>query len=292
MQAAWSQVDQAWRDTLVHAAQGRAFRRLARWFGFTYQYGIKEGSWRRALRELAYGRRGTKRTTFDVIRHLFRQYDTIVTVEVDPSTPYILNFVSGTGLTEFDQTHVGRYIETPYGRLWSNGPVLCGNTGPAGSPTLEVETTATHMWDAPAWPFNVPTQFEVRILPFVYYERQREPLDRSQPNWAYHPGSHCLIDVYFVGGITPLVPTTYLQPGGVLTPPDVPLGGNLLVDEFESGDPLGDGPHPLYLVDDNAFAPIREQVQRTLAAGVEIRFLRSVVIPCDPGEILELILEL
>jgi hypothetical protein len=286
MQAAWSQLDQAWRDTLVHAAQGSAFRRLARWYGFIYQQGIKEGSWRRALRELAFGRRGTRATTFDVLRHVFRQYDVIVTVEVDPAQPDTLTFVSSTGLVEFDQTHVGRYIETPYGRLWSNGPVLCGNAGPAGSSTLTVEMSATQLWQAPDWPFNVPTQFEVRILPFIYYERQRTPFDRTQPNWTYHPGQHCLIDVYFVGQVVPMAPTTYLQESGVLTPPDVPFGGNLLEDEFEAGDPRGDGPHPLYLVDDEAFAPIRTQVQRTLAAGVEIRFWRSVIRQCDVMEFL------
>jgi hypothetical protein len=292
MQSAWSQLDQAWRDTLIHTAQVGPFRRLSRWFGFIYQQGIKEGSWRRALLELAHGRRGTNETTFDVIRHVFRQYDTIVTVEVDPLNPTTLTFVSSTGLTAFDQTHVGRYIQTPYGRLWSDGPVLCGNFGQAESPTLTVSTTGTQWWQAPAWPFTVTTRFEVRILPFVYYERQPEPIDRDAPVWQYHPGNHCLIDVYFLGNVAPLAPTTYLQNTPVLTPPDVPLGGNLLEDEFEVGDPRGDGPHPLYLVDDEAFAPIRTQIQRTLAAGVEIRFWRSVIKPCQVFDPLEFIIML
>lgn len=278
---AWSQLDEAWRTLLVHAARGPAFRRLSRWFGFTYQYGILEGSWRRALRELAYGKRGTKRTTFDVIRHAFRQYDTLIEVQVDPANPTVLTFVDADGISAFDHTHVGRYISTDYGILWSVGPVLCGGVGPATSTTLQVSPHAAADWDAPAWPFDVPTTITVRVLPFLYYERQPQPVDRSQFDTAYYPGDQCLIDVYFLGDITPLVPTTYLQDDdSTLTPVGVPLGGQLLEDVFTAGDPLGDGPHPLYLVDDSAFADVQAQVQRTLVAGVEIRFFRAYTYPC------------
>jgi hypothetical protein len=278
----WSQLDEAWRTTLVHAATGKAFRRLARWFGFVYQNGILEGSWRRALLELAQGKRGTKTTTFDVLRHVFRQYDTLIEVEVDPAAPNTMTFVASPGLTAFDHTHVGRYISTPYGVMWSAGPVLCGGVGPATSPTLELLPHAAADWVAPAWPFTTPTRFTVRVLPFLYYEMQPQPVDRSQFDTAYYPGDHCRIDVYFLGGVVPLVPTTYLQDADdSLTPAGVPYGGNLLDDVFTPGDPLGAGPHPLYLVDDTAFGGIRDQVQRTLVAGVEIRFFRAYTYPCS-----------
>lgn len=281
MLSAWSQLDEAWRTLLVHASRGAAFRRLSRWYGFIYQHGIQEGSWRRALRELAFGKRGTKRTTFDVVRHVFRQYDTLIQVQVDPLNPTVLTFVASDGLAAFDHAHVGRYISTDYGVLWSTGPVLCGGVGPATSATLQVSPHAAADWVAPEWPFSVPTTITVRVLPFLYYEWQPQPIDRSQADTGYYSGAHCLIDVYFIGGVVPLVPTTYLQADDdTLTPVGVPFGGHLLEDVFESGDPLGAGPHPLYLVDDAAFADIRDQVQRTVAAGVEIRFLKAYTYPC------------
>jgi hypothetical protein len=273
-------MDAAWRDTLVHAAVGDAFRRVARTYEFVYQFGIAEGSWRRALLELAYGRRGTKKTTFDVIRHAFRQYDILVEVEVDPSTPTTLTFVSSPGLTAFGKDHVGRYISTPYGVLWSMGPVLCSG-GPPTSATITVSPHAAADWAAPAWPFTVTTRFTVRILPFILYETQQQPIDRSVDDGRYYDGEQCRVDVYFLGDILPLVPTTYLQENdSALTAAGVPFGGQLLDDAFTPGDPLGDGPHPLYLVDDSAFEDVRVQVQSTLAAGVELRFIRSYTYPC------------
>jgi len=281
MISTWSQLEQVWRDLLIHMAQGAAFRRLSKWHKFTYQYGLQESSWRRALLELAWGKKGTRSVTFDVLRHLFRQYDTVFEVEVDPSNPTELVFVSSDGLTEFDRTHVGRYIETPWGRVWSSGPVLCGGTSTTTSSTLQLSPYATQFWQAPAWPFTTPTRFTVRMLPFLYYEMQRGPVNREVYPTVYHPGDPCLIDVYFIGSTIPGTPTTYLQEAGVPTPSDVPFGGNLLDDEFQQGDPLGDGPHPLYLVDDRAFEAVRSQVQRTLVAGVEIRFHRLAVAACQ-----------
>lgn len=273
-------MDAAWRDTLAHAAVGDAFRRLARMYGFTYQWGIKEGSWRRALLELAVGKRGTKNTTFDVIRHAFRQYDILVEVEVDPLDPTTLTFVSSEGLTSFDKTFVGRYFSTPYGVLWTDGPTLCG-AAPATSPTVSVSAHAAADWVAPAWPFSTTTRFTARVLPFLFYEMQPQPIDRAVDDGRYYAGNQCLVDVYFIGDSIPLTPTTYLQeadasPTGV----GVPYGGNLLDDVFTHGNPDGDGPHPLYLVDDGVFAGIQAQVQSTLAAGVEIRFLRTTTYPC------------
>jgi len=277
----WSQMEAAWRSTMIHTANGPFFARLARLSQFIYQPGIKEGSWRRALLELTYGRRGSKGTTFDVVRHVFRQYDTLVEVDVDPNNPTVLTFVSSEGLTAFNHEHVGRYVSTPYGVMWSGGPVLCGGVGPETSATLELSPHTAADWVGAQWPFTVTTRMTVRLLPFLYYEMQQQPLDMRDPMAEYYTGNQCLIDVYFLDDIVPAVPATYLQDAtNVLTPAGVPLGGQLVDDAFVVGDPLGDGPHPVYLVDDGAFAAIRTQVQRTLAAGVEIRFLRTYKYAC------------
>lgn len=280
MISAWSQLDAAIRDTLIHAAVGDAFRKIAKAFGFPQPGGIREGSWRRALLEVAFGRKGTKRTTFDVIRHAFRQYDELIEVEVDPADPYTLTFVSAEGLTAFSKNHVGRYFSTPYGVLWTDGPVLCSG-GPATSATVTVSPYAAADWVAPSWPFTTTTRFTVRVLPFLLYETQPQPVDRAIDDGVFYDGENCRVDVYFLGDIVPSVPTTYLQADdSTSTPVGVPVGGELLDDAYTPGDPLGSGPYPLYLVSDAAFESTRQQVQGTLAAGVELRFLRTHTYPC------------
>lgn len=296
MNTLWSTLEQAQRDLMIHSAQDSSFRRLAEFYGFVYQYGFNEGSWRRALLELAYGRRGTKRTTFDVVRHCLRQYDEVFKVTVDPAAPATLTFsqaITDPTLTEFEHRHVNRYIETPWGIVRSVGPRMCN--GP--SVTLaDIETfywkgATADLWPA-EWEEGTPYEFEARFLPFEYYEWQPGPVLRvdTRPNAdpqvpiadGYHYGDPCLVDVYVFGDLLPNVPTTYLQPDGVATPVTVPYGGNLLIDEFERGDPRGIGPHPLYLVSPEIFEGLRVQMQAQLAAGVELRLRRALVGSCSP----------
>jgi hypothetical protein len=302
MNILWSSLEQAHRDLLVHSAQDESFRRLSYWYDFVYQYGFEESAWRRALLELAFGRRGTKRTTFNVVRHVLRQYDEVFKVKVDPATPNVLTFVEclkGTienpNPTAFDFTHVNRYITTPYGTVRSAGPVLCGSGNPQTSTTLTLYPAKTFYWDKPQdiWPSTwVPGQeytFEVRVLPFQYYEWQPGPaptvaagsgLPETNPN--YYVGEPCLVEVYIQGNILPNVPTTYLQADGALTQAGVPYGGNLLDDEFVQGNPGGLGPHPLYLVSQNVFESVRDQIQASLAAGVTLHLLRAPMYVCTP----------
>lgn len=296
MNTLWSSLDDALRDTLLHSAQGASFRRLASWYGFVYQYGFEEGSWRRALKELAYGRRGTKRTTFDVVRHALRQYDEVFKVTVNQAVPNELIFsqaVTDPTLTSFTHRHVNRYIETPWGIVRSVGPRMCsGSTVTlADIPTFYWRTMTEILPDD----LEYAEEFEVRFLPFEYYEWQPGPVLSAVPNQAtpsahgYHYGEPCLIDVYVFGNLLPNIPSTYLQPyepeGAPVpypTPPGVPYGGQLLTDEFEHGDPLGVGPHPLYLVSPEIFEGLRAQIQASLAAGVELRLRRAVVGGCTP----------
>jgi hypothetical protein len=101
--------------------------------------------------------------------------------------------------------------------------------------------------------------------------------------------------VFVFGDLLPDVPSTYLMPwpqpdGGypgpvppeMYTPTGMPYGGQLLTDEFQRGDPLGNGPHPLYLVSQDVFEGLRAQIQASLAAGVELRMRRSLVRTCSP----------
>lgn len=289
MNILWSSLEQAQRDLMLHSAQDDAFRRLSSWYSFVYQYGFEEGSWRRALRELAYGRRGTKRTTFDVVRHCLRQYDEVFKVTVNQAVPHQLIFsqaITDPTLTEFTHRHVNRYIETPWGIVRSVGPRMCaGSTVTlADIPTFYWRTMTEILPDD----LEYAEEFEVRFLPFEYYEWQPGPVLRPGTDPAvpdavgYHYGDPCLIDVYVFGHLIPNVPTTYLQPDGVATAVGVPYGGQMLLDEFEQGDPRGVGPHPLYLVSPDIFEGMRDQIQASLAAGVELRLRRATTEPCTP----------
>jgi hypothetical protein len=287
MNILWSSLDESLRDTLLHSAQGDSFRRLSDWYGFVYQYGFEEGSWRRALRELAYGRRGTKRTTFDVVRHCLRQYDEVFKVTVNQAVPHELIFaqaITDPTLTEFTHRHVNRYIETPWGIVRSVGPRMCDGS------TVQLADISTFYWRTMTEilpdDLEYAEEFEVRFLPFEYYEWQPGPVltpstDPAVPEAVgYHYGDPCLIDVYVFGNLLPNVPSTYLQPDGIATPSGVPFGGQLLTDEFEQGDPRGIGPHPLYLVSPEIFEGLRVQIQASLAAGVELRMRRALVSGC------------
>jgi hypothetical protein len=301
-------MEQAQRDLLIHSAQDSAFRRLAQWYGFTYQQGFEEGSWRRALKELAYGRRGSKRTTFDVVRHTLRQYDEVFRVKINRAYPAALQFVAGvtdTDLTAFERRHVNRYISTPWGIVRSVGPNMAGCTREYVS-LAPIDTFywkgATEQFWPQEWALGDEYEFEARFLPFEYYEWQPAPVlvptaDKSIAEAVgYHYGEPCYVAVFIFGDLLPDVPATYLMPwpepdGGypteppppeMYTPAGMPHGGNLLESEFQQGDPLGVGPHPLYLVSQDVFEGLREQIQASLAAGVELRMRRALVRTCSP----------
>jgi hypothetical protein len=290
MNTAWSALEQAQRDLLLHSAQGEPFRDLSSWYGFIYSYGFEEGSWRRALKELAHGRRGSKRTTFDVVRHVLRQYDEVVKVTVDPANPNTLTFVEGVrNFTEaaFDFTHANRYVDTPYGIVWAQGPHMCSGA-PQTSAVLELAGEGTFYWKKPAsiwpadWVAGTSYEIEVRLLPFTYYEWQPSLVPNNAVTPTYYAGTPCLVDVYILGNVVPNVPSTYLQADGQATAIGVPYGGQLLDNEFISGNPLGAGPHPLYLVSPEIFDEVREQIQASLAAGVTFRLRRAMTNACSP----------
>jgi hypothetical protein len=302
MNVLWSTLEQAQRDLLTHSAQDEAFRALANWYGFTYQYPFVESSWRRALLELAYGRRGTKRTTFNVVKHVLREYDEVFRVKVDPAYPNNLVFVAcikgsitNPAPTAFDFMHVNRYVTTPYGTVRSDGPVLCGTGNPTSSLSLNLVPQETFYWEKPStiWPDDwIPNnwyEFEVRLLPFQYYEWQPSPAPSRAPGRGvpevypdYYVGEPCLVEVYIQGNLIPDVPTTYLQENGEPTAVGVPYGGAMLTNEFEQGNPAGLGPHPLYLYTPDVFESVRDQIQASLAAGVKLRLLRAAEYQCAP----------
>lgn len=308
MNVLWSSLEQAQRDLFIHSAQGDPFVRLAEWYGFIYQSGFQESSWRRALKELAYGRRGTKRTTFDVVRHCLRQYDEVFKVKINRAYPEALQFVAGLSddsLTSFTHRHVNRYIETPWGMVrsvWAN-PNVCAHASVSLAPidTFYWKGATEQFWPQ-EWAPGDEYEFEVRFLPFEYYEWQPGPVLRptAEPTVSeidgYHYGDPCYIDVFVFGDLLPDVPSTYLLPwpepnGGyppepppaeMYTPPGMPYGGNLLENEFIQGRPLTTGPHPLYLVSPDVFDGLRAQIQASLAAGVELRMRRALVSSCTP----------
>jgi hypothetical protein len=108
----FSQAETAFRDTLITKAEGVALDTLGIMYGFP-RLGIFERKYyRRALREVAFGKRGTYRLFFKVLENLFDQYSERrgrINVTLDPSDPHVLIYREG-GAPTFDCSTVQRFI--------------------------------------------------------------------------------------------------------------------------------------------------------------------------------------
>ncbi len=265
----WSQVEEALRDTLVHKAEGPAFRALCRLYGFDKSPEISQRSWRKALHEIAYGRRGTFVTTRNALEGALRDFDEVFDLEVDTANPERLVAQAGAGT--FQAQHVNRLVRTPYGLHFT---VSISGSGDY----LGIAPLTTEYWNGTdAWTFTGTEQFTGRMLPFLIYERNPGPTYDGWDDRTYK-GVSCLVEVELLSDAITYAPASYLQdPPGVATPVDLPPQGHLLADSSVPGNPEGAGPYPIYLFDGNPFVQTQKQFQRNLAAGVLIVFKRAPV---------------
>jgi hypothetical protein len=215
-----SQTEEAFRDTLITKAEGAAFDRLARMWGFPRLGSISISAWRKGLRATALGPRGTPGAIHEAIDGILSGGVVSVTVDQAIANPSRITASAGG---PFTADHVGRLVRVA-GRLYYSTSFA--------ATYLELATVGTALWDAAAWTVDV-SGLTAEVLPYIYHDGAR-------------PGELHL----FSGSLAYATPPTYLLASGEVHPgAPRPLGGHIQPDEFTADDPAT-GPWPLYLVGD------------------------------------------
>ncbi len=271
MRGLWSQSEEAWRDTLVHRAEGTAFDDLSRLYGIPRPTAeIPEYNWRGVLSQLAYGRRGTFQDTYVALQKAFAFLNEEVVVEIQYSSGIIL---VGAALALSHQN-----------RLVKIGERIFFTQELAGA-TLRLVPIGSLYWDAGTEDAYNEIQGEtvIQVLPFVVHERtpgrvvdfdlEGDPVGSDE----FSTGEGCLVELIFFVTQESLVPKTWLQDpdyaieADVYTATGVPYGGQALTDETVIGNPEGTGPHPLYAYDGDIYTSASRIFSSTLAASVELK---------------------
>lgn len=303
----YSQAERAYRDTLIRKSDGSAFDAIARYYGFPRLATIDRKYWRQALLHLAYGCRGTLGTTFAVLEAIFDHYAVprmTHAVQLDPAQPRSLlhldAFAVG-GAPGWDCGHTGRLIrmvDGPFaGRVYYSEDLVAVPL----PPVLRLADVQTTYWSAADWSdLDAVTTVKVKVIPFMIREPSPGPPwldgDDSQGDpWhplSWHPQLSALFEITLDGFLWP-VPATYLQADGsvdrTVAAPGQPYGGHMMsLAEAandpaipEAGDPLGAGPHPIYLSSLGAGAKaVSDLINGILAAGVRVK---SPILEWCPG---------
>lgn len=277
MRALWSQLEEAWRDTLVHRGEGGAFRRLGTLFGLEHpEAEISERHWRGALHTLAYGRRGTFQDTYTALQYAFAGDNITFTGTVDSSDPTLIVADDPADWGPADD-FVDRLIKV-------DGQLLFTVSRSSGQ--MRVAPMRTLFWDAPAWSHVGSKEVEITILPFVAHIRQP---GRVPGGDNFTVGEACLLEIIYFALDQSTIPVTYVidppdygTPGAgegdppvaigqVETPVGIPVRGQALSDETVPGYPDTNGPYPLYAYDGSVYPAATRQLSRTMAASVELR---------------------
>ena len=117
----FSQIDKAFRDTLITTAEAQWFTNLALLYGLPYPASYPLASWRKALLACAFGPRGTPGCTHAVFDGIFDHAHEEFTISLDPTQPQRITFVEhtnpGTGespLLGFIHRHVQRLVRIKF----------------------------------------------------------------------------------------------------------------------------------------------------------------------------------
>lgn len=213
---------------------------------------------------------------------------------------------TGAYASGFTCAWVGRLVRLRYHTTSSDGSVTHHSkvlyvTTPleiAGAPVSSITfaQTPTSCWTTEPCAFAGLVDASLELLPYVWREPSPGPVDAlpSSPpllpsgdplpvEWLSQPqaplGRRCTIELEVTEEAFAVPPTYLLDPAGVdrATYPGQPDGG-IIMDLFgavndttgtlvEEGDPLGDGPAPVYLVSDDSIATLERYFGRVLAAG-------------------------
>ena len=133
-----SQTEEAFRDTLITKAEGAAFDRLARMWGFPRLGSISISAWRKGLRATALGPRGTPGAIHEAIDGILSGGVVSVTVDQAIANPSRITASAGG---PFTADHVGRLVRVA-GRLYYSTSFA--------ATYLELATVGTALWDAAA----------------------------------------------------------------------------------------------------------------------------------------------
>lgn len=296
----FSQLEVAFRDTLLTKATGVSLDRLGALYGFPRLSIFDRKYYRRALREVALGRRGTYRCLFKALEHLFGQYTDLKStynVTLDPATPHALTYREGNS-PPFDCASTGRFVRikspTFGSKIYYSQNLVDGvlQLNPIDTPCV-----AGADWSTLA----AAEDATASLLGFMLRETNPGPsaVDGENPEGdPWHPEGYkeentCTVSL-FVDNTIWNVPATYLQDQATdarsVTAPNQPFGGHLMslydaanlgvvsypgsgvADEVhvESGD-IHKGPYPIYLGAEGSAAPsFVSLIDGILAAGVHL----------------------
>lgn len=253
----FSQAEIAFRDTLITKAEGFSLDLLGIMYGFPRLGVFERKYYRRALQEVAFGKRGTYRTIFKVLENLFDQYSErrgIVNVTLDPTKPNALMYREG-GAPAFDCASVQRFIRVESPTFGSKIYYSQGITGDGGLILNPIDTpsVAGANWSM----LSAPEEGTAKILGFMLRERNPGPpdVDGTDLNGDYwHPVSRvqkgssadseerfsdetyladktCTLDL-LIDNFIWSTPPTYLQEDGTVdrtvAAPNQPFGGHLM----------------------------------------------------------------
>lgn len=272
MREAWSQLEQAWRDTLVHRAEAAAFGPLSLLYGVPHaEDEVPENSWAEVLKLNAYGTRGNFDTVFKSTEAALAHLNVKVPGYVESASPAILraNNVWPANIVN---------------RLIRKGDKIYFSKSLLSPSQLAVVEQGSFYWDEPT-ESSTRQDYVFEVLPFVIHERSPGRVITSDPDAAdfFTAGSVCLFevilfaqpDLVFVPKTWLQAPTTYETPEDVATVEGVPFGGAVLSGETGIGNPSGFGPHPLYAYDSVIFPKTARTMSSTMAASVEYRILMN-----------------
>jgi hypothetical protein len=266
---AWSQFEQAWRDTLIHKAEAAAFPPICDLYGVTYPVAeVPESGWAGVLKLNAYGSRGSFETVFGSTEVLLSHLNQKIPGSVSSSSPHVL---VANGVWPADS--VNRFIRKG-SKLYFTKQLLTPSR-------LAVVSEESFYWDSPSEEAGTHS-YIFELLPFTISERQPGRVaDSAGTSESFTAGDGgCLFEVTVFAPPGVAVPKTWLQspvdytdPADVYTVEGVPYGGSTLGQESDLGNPSGTGPYPLYAYDRVIFPQTAKAISATMAASVEYRLI-------------------
>jgi len=195
-----SQLEQAFRDTLITYAEGQALTELGFLHGVPRPVGYDREAYRAALKVAAYGHRGTPGVTRSFLEAIMAPNNVTIPVTVDPANPQRVTAASGT---PFAQEHVGSWVRVdgvPYAVV---GPA---DVDGAGNTYLELCPVETAYWSACDWgSLSGVENRDLVVIPFRYDEPTPAPHDAADDALA------AKVIIRSTSTVS-LLPASYLQP--------------------------------------------------------------------------------
>lgn len=237
-----SRFREAMDDTLIHRAGGLTFDRLAAYLGFPRPGVILQDYWRGALQASVYSARGTPGPLFLFLENVFGQW-------IDQCSTFTCTGLSLNLLEVPADLADNMQLQNRFCRIGDKlyrSSVLDGRD----LTFINVDTTLFSKAD-----FTALRQYEVKFLPFDIVE------------------ADAVYKVLLDRGIFTLPPTYLKTDASDVRGTGEPFGGQIMdldstVEGERFGFPLGDGPFPIYLAQDDFTSALGAGFTAMLVAGV------------------------